>query len=69
MKRKRFGETQIVAILRKADGGIKVKGLCWEHGISDPTSYNWKARYGGVETSDLKRLKEMENERTKLKGM
>ena len=69
MKRTRFSETQIVGILKQADAGIKVKGLCREHGISEATYYNWKAKYGGLEASDLKRLKEMEGELTKLKRM
>ena len=49
MKTSRFSETQIVAILKQADAGIKVKDLCREHGISDATYYNWKAKYGGLE--------------------
>jgi putative transposase len=69
MKMSRFSETQIVAILKQADAGIKVKDLCREHGISDATYYNWKAKYGGLEASDLKRLKEVEGECTKLKRM
>ena len=69
MKRTRFSETQIVAILRQADAGIKVKDLCREHGISDATYYNWKVKYGGLKVSDLKRLKETESELTKLKRM
>ena len=69
MKRTRFSETQIVAILKQGDVGVKVKDLCREHGISDATYYNWKAKYGGLDASDLKRLKEMEGELTKLKRM
>jgi len=69
MKRTRFSESQIVAILKQADAGIKVKELCREHGISDATYYNWKAKYGGLEASDLKRLKELEGELGKLKRM
>lgn len=69
MKRTRCSETPIVAILKQGDAGIKVKDLCREHGISEATYYNWKAKYGGLEASDLKRLKEVETERTKLKGM
>ncbi len=67
MKTSRFSETQIVAILKQGDAGIKVKDLCREHGISDATYYNWKAKYGGLEASDLKRLKETEGELSKLK--
>lgn len=69
MKRTRFSETQIVAILRQADAGIKVKDLCRDHGISDATYYNWKAKYGGLDVSDLTRLKETESELAKLKRM
>ncbi len=69
MKTSRFSETQIIAILKQGDGGIKVKDLCREHGISDATYYNWKAKYGGLEASDLKRLKEVEGELGKLKRM
>jgi len=56
-----------VGILKQADAGIKVKDLCRKHGISEATYYNWKAKYGGLEASDLKRLKEMEGELSKLK--
>ena len=69
MKTSRFSETQIIAILKQADAGMKVKDLCREHGISDATYYNWKAKYGGLEVSDLKRLKETEGELSKLKRM
>ena len=69
MKRTRVSESQIVAILKQGDAGIKVKDLCREHGISDATYYNWKAKYGGLEASDLKRLKETEGELAKLKRM
>jgi len=69
MKRTRFSETQIVTILKQADAGLKVKDLCREHGISEATYYNWKAKYGGLDASDLKRLKELEGELGKLKRM
>jgi len=69
MKTSRFSETQIITILKQGDGGIKVKDLCREHGISDATYYNWKAKYGGLEASDLKRLKDVESELGKLKRM
>ena len=69
MKTSRFSETLIITILKQADVGIKVKDLCREHGISDVTYYNWKTKYGGLEASDLKRLKEVEGALTKLKRM
>ena len=62
MKRGRFTETQIVSILKEADAGGKVKDICRQHGISDATYYNWKSKYGGMQASDLKRLKETEAE-------
>ena len=69
MKKSRFSETQIVAILKEADAGIPVKELCRKHGISDATYYNWKSKYGGMSASDLKRLKETEAELSQLKRM
>ncbi len=69
MKKSRFSETQIVAILKQADTGVKVKDICREHGISDATYYKWKSRYGGMEASDLKRVKELEAELSQYKRM
>ena len=69
MKKSRFTETQIVAILNEADAGIQVKDICRKHGISDATYYNWKSKYGGMSASDLKRIKELESENAKLKRM
>lgn len=69
MKKTRFTETQIVAILNEAEAGMKVKDLCRKHGISDATYYNWKAKYGGMSASELKRTKELEVENAKLKRM
>jgi len=69
MKQARFTETQIVSILKEAETGIKVKDLCRKHGVSDATYYNWKSKYGGMEASDLKRMKELESESSKLKRM
>lgn len=69
MKRTRFTETQIVAILKEADSGMLIKDICRKHGISDATYYNWKAKYGGMEASDLKKMKELEQELSKFKHM
>jgi putative transposase len=69
MKKSRFSEEQIVAVLRQVETGSKVLDVCRKHGISDATFYNWKARYGGMEVSQLRRLKELEGENAKLKKM
>jgi len=69
MKRARFTETQIVAILKEADSGVPVKDVCRKYEISDATYYNWKSKYGGMEASDLKRMKELERELSQLKRM
>ncbi|PWD85913.1 hypothetical protein DC080_03890 [Ignatzschineria cameli] len=69
MKRSKFTETQIVNILKLAEKGVKVTDICREHGISSATYYQWKSKYGGLEASDLKRLREIEAENSKLKKM
>lgn len=69
MKKSRFTETQIVAILKQADAGMPIKELCRKNGISEPTYYNWKSKYGGMQASDLKRTRELEAELSQLKRM
>src|SRR5512134_431819 len=69
VKRARFTETQIISILKEAESGMLVKDVGRKHGISDATYYNWKSKYGGMEASDLKRLKELERELSQLKRM
>ncbi len=69
MRKTRFTEAQIVQILKSVEGGRMVKDVCREHGISDATYYNWKVKYGGMEASDIKRLKALEEENRKLKQM
>lgn len=67
--KKRFTESQIVAAIKKQENGIAVKDICREIGISDATFYNWKAKYGGMEASDVSRLRELEKENAELKKM
>lgn len=69
MKQTRFTETQVVSILKQQEGGRTVKDICREHSISDATFYNWKSKYGGMEVSDVKRMKELEEENVRLKRM
>jgi putative transposase len=69
MKKSRFTETQIFSILKEGEAGIKVKDSCRAHGISDATYYSWKSKYGGMQASDLKRMKDMEAELAQLKRM
>lgn len=69
MKKTRFTEHQIISILHLQEQGLKVAEICREHEISDATFYNWKAKYGGMDASQLKRLKELEEENSRLKKM
>ena len=69
MKTSKFSETQIVAILRQQDSGVKVADICREHGISQATFYKWRSKYGGMDASMLKRVKELEAENARLKRM
>ena len=67
MKKGRFTESQIVASIKKQESGIATKDICRELGISEATFYNWKAKYGGMELNDVKRMKEMEAELSQYK--
>lgn len=67
MKKVRFTETQIISILKQQEVGISVKDLAREHGMSEATIYNWKAKYGGMEAKELKRMKDLEEENNRLK--
>lgn len=69
MKKSRFSETQIISVLSRQERGEKVRDLCRELGISEATFYNWKAKYGGLSVSELKRIKELEAENARLKRM
>jgi len=69
MKKTRFSETKIVTILKKQEAGIPTADICREFGISQATFFNWKAKYGGLEVREVKRLKELEAENAKLKKM
>ena len=66
---KRMTESQIVAILKEAEAGTPIKDLCRQHGIGNSTFYKWREKYGGMEASDVKRLKELEEENRRLKQM
>jgi len=69
MKRSRYNESQIIGILKEADSGVLVKDICRKYGISDATYYKWKSKYGGLEVSDVRRMRELEAENSKLKRM
>ena len=69
MKKTRYSGHQIIKVLKEVEGGRNVKDICREYGMSEATYYNWKSKYGGMESSDIKRLKELEDENRRLKQM
>jgi len=69
MKKTRFTEEQIISILKEQDQGLKVAEICRKHGISDQTFHNWKKKYGGLSVDELRRLKELEQENSRLKRL
>jgi putative transposase len=69
MKKSKFSESQILKIIHEADAGVPVPDVCRKHGVSTSTFYKWRAKYGGLEASQLKRLRELEEENRRLKQM
>lgn len=69
MKRKRYSEEQIIGILKEAEAGVPVAELCRKHGMSDASFYTWRAKFGGMEVSEAKRLRHLEDENRKLKKL
>jgi putative transposase len=69
MRKSRFSEAQIAEILKEGESGVPINDLIRKHGISRPTYFNWRAKYGGVAVSELKRMKDLESENAKLKRM
>ncbi len=69
MKKSRFSEEKIIGVLKEADAGMKVADLCRKHGISDATFYNWRSRYGGMDVSEARRLRQLGDENQRLKRL
>jgi putative transposase len=69
MTQKRYTEEQIIAVLKEAQAGVPATELCRKHGISSPTFYKWKAKYSGMEVSDIRKMKQLEDENRRLKQM
>jgi putative transposase len=69
MRGKRFSEEQIISVLKEAEAGAKTADLCRRHGISEQTFYRWKSKYGGIEVSEVRRLRQLEDENRKLKHL
>lgn len=69
MKHKRFSQEQIIAVLKQGEAGMPAAELCREHGISEVTYYRWKSKYGGMEINEAKRLKQLEDENSRLKRL
>lgn len=69
MRKSKFTESQVLNLLKQAESGVPVVDICREHGISNATFYKWRAKYGGMDTSMMKRLKELEHENARLKRM
>ena len=69
MKKSRYSDSQIMSILRQSESGIPVSSLCREHGMSNATFYKWRSKYGGMDASMMRRLKELEDENRRLKHM
>jgi putative transposase len=69
MKGKRYSEEQILVLLKEVDGGKAIAEVCREHGVSEPTIYRWRTKYGGLEDSELRRLRELETENRRLRSV